>query len=60
MPTTDLTGLRLTITRELANLRMWREMGDTEGEARCSAQIDQMLDRLRRYSETQPQGSATP
>jgi hypothetical protein len=45
----ELIGLRATITRELATLRMWREMGDREGEERTSALIDQMLDRLRRY-----------
>lgn len=44
-----LVGLRLTITRELATLRMWRQMGDTEGEERCNAHLNDMLDRLRRY-----------
>jgi len=49
--TTQLYGLRKTITDELATLRMWRDMGDTEGEARCSQHIDEMLDRLRRYAQ---------
>jgi hypothetical protein len=54
-----LVGLRLTITRELATLRMWRTLGDVEGENRCSAHIDEMLDRLMRYQDrSQPLESA--
>lgn len=47
--TAELSGLKQTIANELRTLRMWREMGDREGEERCSQHIDQMLDRLRRY-----------
>lgn len=36
---------------ELATLRMWRDMGDTEGVNRCWSHIDDMLDRLQRYTQ---------
>jgi hypothetical protein len=57
MPTTAVqTGLQKTITDELRSLRLWRQMGDDAGVERVSAHIDEMLDRLRRYSK---QGTAT-